>query len=53
MEEIVDVAGQSRADARGLGQALNRCQLDGINRMEVSQEILDPLGPNPGNIREA
>ena len=53
MEEIVDVAGQGRTHTRGLGQGLNRCQLDGINRMEMSQEILDPLGPNPGDVREA
>ena len=52
MEEIVDVASQSRADTRGLGQGLNRCQLDGINRMEMGQEILDPLGPNSGDVRE-
>ena len=53
MEKTANIACQGKAHAGGFGEGLHRGQLDGINRMEMGEQILHPLRTHPRNVGKA
>ena len=53
MEEPVDLFGQRWTDTGAGTDVTGTGQLDGIDGMEVGQQVFDPFGPKAWNVAQA
>ena len=52
VEKAMDVLRQRQTDTGGLSEGLHRCQLNGVNGVEMGQQIFHPLWTDAWNIGE-